>query len=81
MQNQINTFPLQQFIQQVKAAELNQQKEIRIDIKTAKNLAFTIGELSVKLLEDYDKLLLELKESQGTGDISVRMDGGGFSNS
>jgi hypothetical protein len=80
MSNQINTLPLQQFIQQVKAAELNQQKEIRIDIKTAKNLALTLGELTSKLLEDYDKILSELKQSQGTGDITVRMDGGGFSN-
>lgn len=81
MSNPINTIPIQQFIQQVKAAELSQQKEIKIDLKTAKNLAYCLGEVSSKLLMDYDKLLLELKEAQGTGNISVQMDGGGFSNS
>lgn len=80
MSNQINTIPIQQFIQQVKAAELSQQKEIRIDIKSAKNLAFCVGEISAKLLEDYDRLLVELKKSQGSEDISIKMDGGGFSN-
>jgi hypothetical protein len=80
MSNQINTLPLQQFIQQVKSAELNQQKEIKIDIKTAKNLAFALGELTARLLEDYDRVLAELKQTQGSGDITIRMDGGGFSN-
>jgi deoxyadenosine/deoxycytidine kinase len=80
MSSQINTIPIQQFIQQVKAAELSQQKEIKLDIKSAKNLAFCIGEVSAKLLEDYDRLLNELKESQGSGNINIKMDGGGFSN-
>ena len=39
MSNPINTIPLQQFIQQVKAADLSQQREIKLDIKTAKALA------------------------------------------
>lgn len=73
--NPINTIPIQQFIQQVKAAELGNQREIKLDIKSAKNLAFCLGEVSAKLLEDYDKLLSELKES-GKGDISLSMDGG-----
>jgi hypothetical protein len=80
MSSQINTIPIQQFIQQVKAAELSQQKEIKLDIKSAKNLAFCIGEVSAKLLEDYDRILNELKKAQGSEDISIRMDGGGFSN-
>lgn len=80
MLNPINTIPIQQFLQQVKAAELSQQKEIKIDIKTAKNLAFCLGEISSKLVMDYDKILMELKEAQGTGVVSVQMDGGGFSN-
>jgi hypothetical protein len=79
MSNPINTVPIQQFIQQVKAAELNQQKEIKLDIKTAKLLAFSLGEISAKLLEDYDSMFSKLQQSQGSGDITVRMDGGGFS--
>jgi hypothetical protein len=77
--NPINTLPMQQFIQQVKAADLTQQKEIKLDIKTAKILAYCLGEVSAKLLEDYDRILAELKTAQGDGAVSVQMDGGGFS--
>ena len=77
MSNPINTFPIQQFIQQVRSAELSQQKEIKLDIKTAKTLAFCLGEVSAKLLEDYDTMLKQLQQSQGS-EITVKMDGGGF---
>jgi hypothetical protein len=76
--NPINTIPIQQFIQQVKAAELSNQREIKIDIKSAKTLAFCLGEVSARLLEDYDKLLAELRESTGSGEIKISMDGGGL---
>ena len=81
MPNPINTIPLQQFMQQVKAAELAQQKEVKLDIKSAKLLALAIGELSAKLIEDMDTLLAKIQESNtGGGDITIRMDGGGFTN-
>ena len=80
MPNPINTIPIQQFIQQVKAAELSQQKEVKLDIKTAKTLAYALSELSVKLLEDQDILLNKLQQNSGSSDITIRMDGGGFSN-
>lgn len=77
MQNPINTVPIQQFIQQVKAADLSQQREIKLDIKTAKNLVYCLAEVNSKLLEDYDQLLN--KVMQGSGQVvSVQMDGGGF---
>jgi hypothetical protein len=78
MPNPINTIPIQQFIQQVKAAELSNQREIKIDIKTAKTLAFCLGEVSARLLEDYDKLLAELRENTGGGEVKISMDGGGL---
>jgi hypothetical protein len=78
MQNPINTAPVQQFIQQVKAADMSQQRDIKLDIKTAKALAFTLGEISAKLLEDYDAILRRLEQNAG-GTISVQMDGGSFS--
>lgn len=77
MSNPINTFPIQQFIQQVKAADLSQQKEIRMDIKTAKNLAYCLGEVNAKLLENYDILLSKMLQDSGQT-ITVQMDGGGF---
>lgn len=78
MPNPINTIPIQQFAQQVKSAELSQQKEVKLDIKSAKLLALCLTEVMAKLVEDQDTLLAKLQQSQGTGDISVRMDGGGF---
>lgn len=78
MPNPINTTPIQQFIQQVKAAELSNQREIKLDIKSAKNLVFCLGEVSARLVEDYDRLLTELRQASGNGDISISMDGGGL---
>lgn len=80
MSNPINTIPIQQFIQQVKAAELGNQREIKLDIKTAKVLAFSIAELSSRLVQDYETLIQNLKISTPTESITVQMDGGGFNN-
>jgi hypothetical protein len=77
MPNQINTYPIQQFIQQVRAADLAQQKEIKIDIKTAKMLSYCLAEVNAKLLEDYDLLLQKVLQNTGQS-INVQMDGGGF---
>jgi hypothetical protein len=78
MSNPINTLPIQQFIQQVKSAELAQQKEVKIDIKSAKMLAYSLGEITAKLLEDQDELLSKLAQAQGS-EVTIKMDGGGFS--
>jgi hypothetical protein len=78
MPNPINTIPIQQFIQQVKAADLTQQREIKLDIKTAKALAYCLGEVSAKLLEDHDMIIKRLESSTGAA-VTVQMDGGGFS--
>lgn len=81
MSNPINTLPIQQFIQQVKAAELGQQREIKLDLKTAKILAFCLAELSAKLVQDYDSLIEKINSSSDTETVTIQMDGGGFSNS
>jgi hypothetical protein len=78
MSNPINTIPIQQFIQQVKSADISNQKEIKLDIKSAKLLSYCLGELNAKLLEDYDKILIELKKNSGSGPIELKMDGGDF---
>lgn len=73
----MNTIPIQQFIQQVKSAELSQQREIKIDIKSAKTLVYCMAEITAKLTEDYDKILSQLQSSDN--DITIQFDGGGFS--
>lgn len=77
MSNSINTVPIQQFIQQVKSADLSQQREIKLDIKTAKALAYCLTEVNAKLLQDYDQLLQKLMQTTGQA-VTIQMDGGGF---
>jgi hypothetical protein len=84
MPSPINTLPIQSFLQQLKSAELSQAKEIKLDIKSARALAVCLADVNAKLLEDYDKLLTEIRENKGSTssavDSSFQMDGGGFSN-
>ena len=79
MSNQINTYPLLQFIQQVKGADLAKQKDIRIDIVTAKQVTAALAEVLAKVNQDYDVLLKNLQKNTGES-ITVQFDGGGFSN-
>tara|TARA_B100000780_G_scaffold199505_1_gene141211 strand:- start:2770 stop:3015 length:246 start_codon:yes stop_codon:yes gene_type:complete len=71
----LNTIPLQLFIQQVKSAEASQAREIKLDIATAKNLAFTLGIVMSRLQGDLEKLVAN---SKGADDdvIEVNLDGG-----
>lgn len=76
MSSPINTTAVQSFIQQVKSADLLQQKEIKIDIKTAKILAFCMGEVCAKLVTDYDQLINKLQHPVAPQTITVQLDGG-----
>jgi len=78
MSNQINTTPLSQFAQLLRAAELSQSKEIKISIQQARLLSLALVEIQDKLLQDYTALLLELKSSSESEVIQITMDGGGF---
>ena len=71
----LNTIPLQLFIQQVKSAEASQSREIKLDIATAKNLAFTIGIVMSRLEGDLGKLVQESNNAQEEV-IEVNLDGG-----
>lgn len=59
----INTFPLQQFIQQVKAADNSNVKEIKLNIQQAKTIALTLGEVMARLNGDLEKLLVKKNDS------------------
>jgi hypothetical protein len=76
----INTIPIDQFMEKVKAADMQQQKEIRLDIKTAKSLAYAISELSLRLNQNYDEILDRIQSSKENEVISVVINGGGFEN-
>jgi hypothetical protein len=64
----INTIPLQQFIQQVKSADLTSQREIRLTIADAKSLAFTLGIVMSRLQGDLEQLVKENAKS-GTDEV------------
>jgi hypothetical protein len=78
MQNQINTTPIAQFAQALRAAELGQQREIKMTIQQARLLNLALLEIQDKLLQDYQSLFNELKTSSDTEVVQVMMDGGSF---
>ena len=78
MQNQINTTPITQFIQQVRSAELGQAKEVKLNIQQARLLMLSLSECMDKLNQDYESMYNALKRSVDTEAVTVSMDGGGF---
>ena len=54
----LNTLPVQQFISVVKSADASKQREVKLDIETAKRLAFTLGEVMTRLNGDLEALLV-----------------------
>ena len=75
----LNTAPIQQFIQAVKNADNARSKELRIDIQTAKNLAYTLGMLSSRLHGDLEKYVQEYARKADEEVIQVQLDGGDLS--
>ena len=73
MSTPINTAPIQQLIQQIKSADQAKLKEVKIDITTAKNVAYTLGIVMSRLAGNYEDLLTK-KDKEET--IQIQMDGG-----
>jgi len=71
----INTSSIQTFISQVKGADASQQKEIKLDIVTARKLALTLGEVMARLNGDLEKFVKE-NAPQGAESVTINMDGG-----
>jgi len=74
MPNDVNMLPIQQFINAVKGADASKQREIKIDIQTAKRLAFTLGEVMTRMNGDLESLLLKKQAQEDV--IKVELDGG-----
>lgn len=66
--------PIQQFINAVKGADASKQREIKLDIQTAKRLAFTLGEVMTRMNGDLEALLLKKAEKDDV--VQVQLDGG-----
>jgi len=71
----LNTLPIQKFIQDVKQADAGRQKELRLTIDQAKNLAFTLGAVMARMEGDLEQLV---KDSANSSDevIQITMDAG-----
>ena len=71
----LNTIPLQQFLNAVKTAEQSRSKEIKLDIATAKTLAFALGAVMSRLHGDLEILVAQSKNSDDEV-IQINLDGG-----
>ena len=71
----LNTIPLQQFLNAVKAAEQSRAREVKLDIATAKTLAFTLGAVMSRLHGDLELLVAQSNNSANEV-IEVNLDGG-----
>ena len=71
----LNTIPLQQFLNAVKAAEQSRAKEVKLDIATAKTLAFTLGAVMSRLHGDLELLVAQSKDNSEDV-IEINLDGG-----
>jgi hypothetical protein len=75
-ENKINTAVIQQVLQTIKGAELGNQREVRLDIATAKNLAYTLGLVMTRLAGNYEGLIQESRKDDSV--VKVEMDGGSW---
>ena len=72
----LNTAPIQQFISQVKSADMSNARDVKLDMSNAKRLAFTLGEVMARLNGNLEEIII--KQASGEDQvIEVRMDGGG----
>ena len=77
MQNdKINTNAIRTFINQVKGADLANQREIRMDLASAKNLSHTLALVMTRLAGNYESLLQSVQKSEP--EVQVKMDGGNW---
>lgn len=72
--DKINTTVITQLMNQIKAADSANQREIRLDISTAKNIHHTLALVMTRLAGNYEGLM----QSQRNEDpvVTVQMDGG-----
>ncbi len=75
-QNNINTSVITQVMSTIKAADMSNQREVRLDIATAKNLSHTLGLVMTRLAGNYEGLIQEIQKD--TSVVSIEMDGGNW---
>ena len=71
----INTAPIERLLTQIKNADQSQQKQVTLDIASAKDVAYTLGTVLARLAGDYEAILVKDNSQQ---EIEVKIDGGGL---
>jgi hypothetical protein len=80
MQPPVNITPISQFVQMIRSAELNNQKDVKIPIQQARLISLAITELLDKVNQDNESIFNALKKTVENTQVSIAMDGGGFEN-
>jgi len=76
MQNTINTSPITQFIQSLRAAELSRQTEVKMPMQQARLLNLALAEIMDKMNQDYESMFNKLKHSADNEVVEIQLDGG-----
>ena len=71
----INTAPIERLLTQIKNADQSQQKQVTLDIASAKDVAYTLCTVLARLAGDYEAILVKDNSQQ---EIEVKVDGGGL---
>ena len=71
----INTAPIERLLTQIKNADQSQQKQVTLDIASAKDVAYTLGTVLARLAGDYEAILVK---DNSQLEIEVKVDGGGL---
>ena len=75
-ENKINTAVIQQVLQTIKGADLGNQREVRLDMATAKNLSHTLSLVMTRLAGNYEGLIQSVQRTEP--EVQVKMDGGNW---
>jgi hypothetical protein len=73
---QINTLPIENYLEKTRIAAKSGQKTVNLDIKEATALADSLAVVMTRLVGNYESNMSKPAETQTT--IEVSMDGGGF---
>lgn len=74
--SQLNTLPIEIFLEKARIASKTHQKHLNLDIKDVQTLADCLAVVMTRVAGDLDAQLQNL-QNQPTN-ISIKMDGGGF---
>lgn len=75
MAKQLNTLPIEDFLDKARIAIKTNQKTLNLTIKEAIDLQNSLSVVMTRLVGDYDKIVSSMESNQIT---EVKMDGGKF---